>query len=849
MTIKPASVDKYIKIDSWPDDDEGEGATVSWSSRVPNSKYIIKSSTEENTYEVMGATGAEYDAMESSFNFGRPTDNTVRMYGDWIHLSGSDELRFELVPTTANDVTYHLIDIKNNEELLRVVTRQASTDAPSFPPDYRSPLVDTYTYWGSEGDAKNKPGSAIHPATIGSLSNIYVTYTANNLVDMSGRTMYLLKYALGDQFRQEDGSDGLLDSIPAITGTDEEKKQIADANKYRYQAVYPYCNGDCNFFVYGQEQYDEQQQGAASTRTRWAWYVESVNNDPYHVKIRSRQQETYPAGSGNDYNAYFRTYVETYGGSKHVVTTLAWPGISGEQGTEYMVLGSAGQFRLVTTDKIAIDLNDDSDTEDEGESNERRAVNSFEQYWKTWNTIRLKVLGDKDAVAKQSDPNTVPATPAAPTAAAASKDNRTYLTGVMGWHSYEQWAYAIRWNDYNKNGDKNKKGWESIEHWYQTVKMGEGYFDFVPTTIDPVLILLDQHGWEVMRKPLPSSPTDPDKAAKYDAIRPYDSPMVKEYAFWKTAKKRTGFHQYYLLSDRIGGEDFTSTSLTDLPPYDSENVKDAKGNLLDQYVTYIVKDEYAQTYNPSSKTGQPFLIEQGSHFVKNDNNAIATENVPTPGGMSQYIISNISNLTTNGSKNNELWYVKPNADIDIEMGYHDATKFPGGYAHNWDSKTPNAYEDKYKDLKAAVYVKETNEYKIAGADDKKELTDKYGEFSFSNGFDPYNIQISSVSNGEKFFVTDATEAHVHEGSIWGDGTTNTLGGKEAKGTTLVGGWDNRTIQMTNATFMAVLDEDGSMQLMPRFDQEKRLKDFSALVHTDDAEEAGTHTKALSSVGI
>lgn len=32
------------------------------------------------------------------------------------------------------------------------------------------------------------------------------------------------------------------------------------------------------------------------------------------------------------------------------------------------------------------------------------------------------------------------------------------------------------------------------------------------------------------------------------------------------------------------------------------------------------------------------------------------------------------------------------------------------------------------------------------------------------------------------------------------------------------------------------------RLMPRFDQEKRLKDFSALVHTDDAEEAGTHTK-------
>ena len=830
MTIKSGKSSKYIQIESWPKgDDNKEETDITWSDGVPTSKYIIKSSTEDKSYEVMGATGdGDYNAGYENYNFGRPADNTVKMYSSWKYLSGSNVLRFELIKNTARNVTYHLVDIKNNTVLLSVQTRQESDAAPSLPAEYRSPLVETYAYWGSLSDAQNKSGAP--RTTVGASGDIYVTYTANNKVDMSGRTLYLMKFAQGDQFRQEDGSDGLLDPIPAITGTDEEKKQIADANKYRYQAVYPYCNGDCNFFVYGQEQYDLQQQGAASTRTRWAWYVESVKNDPYHVKIFSRQQETYPAGSGNDYNAYFRTYKPN--GYSKVVTTLAWPGISGEQGTEYMVLGSAGQFRLVTSDAIS-----------DGSTTARRPVNSFEQYWKTWNTIRKIVLGDKDAVAKQSDPNTVPATPATAVATAAGEDNRTYLTDVMGWHSYENWAYAIRWNDYNKDGDKNKKGWESIEHWYQTVNMGEGYFDFEKTTIEPVLILLDQHGWEIMRKPLPSDPNDPEKYAKYDAIRPYDSPMVKEYAFWKTAKKRTGFHQYYLLSDRIGGEDFTSTSLTDLPPYDSENVKDAKGNLLDQYVTYIVKDEYAQTYNPSSKTGQPFLIEQGSHFVKNDNNAIATENVPTPGGMSQYIIENAANLTTNGSKNNELWYVKPNTDIDIEMGYQDATKFPTGYAHEWDSKTPNAYEDsKYSALKAAVYVKETEEYKGETADNKKKLTDKYGEFSFSNGFDPYNIQISSVSNGEKFFVTNATKAEIDEGSILGDGTTNTLSGKAKVETVLVGGMDNRTLQMTNATFMAVLDEDGHMQLMPRFDQERRLKDFSTLVHTDDAEEAKTHTK-------
>ena len=786
MTIKPSSVSKYIKIDSWPVGDEaGAGAATSWSDDPPTSKYIIKSSTEEHTYEVMAATGGgdTYDAFYETFNFGRTDENTVKMYSDGKYISGSDVLRFELIATDAVNVTYHLVDIKNKTELLSVQTRQESTAAPSFPPEYRSPLVATYTYWKTLDNAKEKSGD--HPATVDADgdNNIYVTYTANDLVDMSGRTMYLMRFALGDQFRQEDGSDGLLAPMSEFTGDDAAKK-------YKYQAVYPYCNGDCNFFVYGQEQYDEQQQGAASTRTRWAWYVESVKNDPYHVKIRSRQQETYPAGSGNDYNAYFRTYVENYattdGGTKsnHVVTTLAWPGISGEQGTEYMVLGSEGQFRLVTSDEI-----------NDGTTTARRAVNSFEQYWKTWNTIRKIVLGDKDAVAKQSDPNTVPATPATAVATEANKDNRTYLTEVMGWHSYENWAYAIRWNDYNKAGDKNKKGWEALEHWYQTVNMGEGYFDFVKTTIDPVLILLDQHGWEVMRKPLPSSPTDPDKDAKYDAIRPYDSPMVKEYHFWTKTSKRTGFHQYYNLSQRVtvDGEPFASTSLTNLPPYEATNVHDAKGNLLDQYVTYVVKDEYVKSL------GNPFMIQQGKNFVYNNSDAIGMYDLSTTtGGMSQYIIENASDLTDSGSKKNELWYLKPNANIDDEMGY-------ANYAHDW-----------------------TNDYTKT-------------DFSES-GFDPYNIQISSVSNGEKFFVTNATKAEIDEGSILGDGTTNTLGGKASVNATLVGGMDNRTLQMTNATFMAVQDKNGNMQLMPRFDQEKRLKDFSALVHTDDTEETKTHTK-------
>ena len=813
MTIKSGITEgKFITIENWPHADETSvGTAITWSESAPSSKFIIKASDEDNTYEVMGATGeGNYDAIEETFNFGRIDENTVRMYSDWKYISGSNVLRFELVPTTARNVTYHLVDIKNNNVLLSVDTRQASTAAPSFPPEYRSPLVDSdkYLYWSSLENAKSKSGG--NPTTVGESGDIYVTYTANNKVDMQGRTMYLMKYALGDQFSQEDGSDGLLPDPSTFVGT-------PDAKKYKYQAVYPYCNGDGNFFVYGEEQYDIQQQGAASTRTRWAWYVESVNNDPYHVKIRSRQQETYPAGSGNDYNAYFRTYKPN--DYSEVVTTLAWPGISGEQGTEYMVLGSAGQFRLVTSDAI-----------DDGSTNVRRAVNSFEQYWKTWNTIRLKVLGDKNATASQSAPNTVPAEKNTPVAIEKDKDNRTYLTENMGWHSYEQWAYAIRWNDYNKAGDKNKKGWEAIEHWYQTVNMGEGYFDFVPTTIDPVLILLDQHGWEVMRKPLPSSPDDLDKDEKYDAIRPYDSPMVKEYHFWTKTSKRTGFHQYFNLDQRVtvDGEPFVSTSLTALPPFDATNVHDAKGNLLDQYVTYVVKDEYVKACNvalsytddtvdpadskkkyskvTATVTGVPFLIQQGSHFVSaTDATTLKNDNeVPAIGGMSQYIITNADKLTTTGDKKNELWYLMPNIDIDSEMGY-------ANYAHAWAS-----------------------DY------DRKDKVQASGFNSWA--FDPYNIQISSVAHTSSYFVTNASKAEIDNGSIAGDGTSNTLGAQLSVSATLEGGMDNRTLQMTNATFMAVQDEDGNMQLMPRFDQERRLKNFSELVYTDDAEEAKTYTK-------
>jgi hypothetical protein len=798
MTINNKGKNKYVCVEF------SDLASITWSDS-PSSYFVAKSGALDGTYEVMAATGDGVDASKIYYNIGRPDENTVKLYSNSSYQYGNAVLRFQLIATDASDVVYHLID-KAGKELLQAKTRQKSTDPPSFPPEYHSPLVSTYHYYKLDDfnyDSTKKTytlkTSTTTEQTDVNARDIYVTYDVNDLVNLKSGQLYLLKYEAGEEFRQEDGSNGL---------TDEPRK-----------AVYPYVNGDGNFFVYGENE-RELQQAAASTRTRWVWYVQSdlgTKGDPYHVTIKSYQEEPFPYINYKYYNAYFMTYKPA--GYSEVVTTLAWPGMSEETATEYMVLGSEGQYQLVTTYTIPIDTNNDGDFEDEGESNNRHVVNSFEQYWKTWDTIRKIIYGESSAKEKDSDPITIPNETKYPYENPTAETLRDYLKNTLKWHSYEKWAYAKRWNGYN-NGystttgtpDK-KKGWETIEHWYQTVDMGEGYFDFVKTSVDPVLILLDQHGWEIMRKPLPSSPDDPDKELKYEAIRPYDSPMVKEYKFYSDATKATGYHKYIPTTMiTVDGEQYVSTSLASLPPYETAvNVKDKKGNLNDQYVTYTVKDEYAQAYSCTYSAGEatespkPFLIQQGDYFVSELGGNIAKNDVPS-GGMNQYITNNIGKLTESGDKKNELWYIRPNRSIETEMGMSYGTVTDITKKEPWT----------------------------------QEVTETYYETNHLNGFDPYNIQIQSVSKNTKYLVTNATGATVVDGSMEAtyeeDSPTISLGTQvNVSGA----GTDNTTLRMTNATFMAVQDENGNMQLMPRFDHSHRMSDFSTLTAPTDVT---TYTK-------
>jgi len=75
--------------------------------------------------------------------------------------------------------------------------------------------------------------------------------------------------------------------------------------------------------------------------------------------------------------------------------------------------------------------------------------------------------------------------------------------------------------------------------------MGNGAFDIESADIPPVLVLLDRHGWEIMRKPLPTS-TYP-YGDELDALRVYDSPMVKEYHFFNNATKASSQQRFQAL--------------------------------------------------------------------------------------------------------------------------------------------------------------------------------------------------------------------------------------------------------------------------------------------------------------
>ena len=641
-----------------------------------------------------------------------------------------------------------------------------------LPDEWRSPLVSEYHYYKTSGyDEATQtytPTNAITSPFDADGGMIFVTYDVSDAVDLTGSKTYLLKFSGGEYFHQEDGHDGINKEGYTDYG-------VTSATK----AIYPYNNGDFNLYVYGQEQWEAQLASGASTRSRWLWYIISSHNgnpltgndiDPYHVVIKSYQNHTVKdkidkndVNSGDKNYGPGSSYLQTYKPSDYasVITNIAYENenyssaynekmptsIVNGQPTEYMILGTSLQnMTLKTFNEV------------EGE---RRTVNSFEQYWK--NNPTVKTLAGV-------------ANPAA--------DNATLTE--MGWHQFTSWAYSAPW-------DNSTKGLAKGTHWYQTISMGSGNFTVEEVSLTPQVILLDQHGWEIMRMPMY---TDNNfTVVNTEGLSKYNSPMVSEYQWYPSAAKVTGYHKYNISDPApeiniyensanpannnnvewhiVGSESFTSNSLAVTPDRNltgySEQDKKYK---TDFYVTYTVKSEYDDAYTGAATSDatipSAYLLKQGGSYASTNGSVITTATAPAS-------MEDIPNVMQ--------WNLRPNFDIDREMGYK--------------------------------YAGET------GAQDgakSKEATDQDNYDEGRNGFDPYNVQIQSVASKFRYFTAN-TEGIALDGGAW-KGTSTEVNLLNLSSKQTADGYDQTKLSITNATFMVVDDGAGNMRLMPRFDNSK-----------------------------
>ena len=703
--------------------------------------------------------GTAYAQMELMAATGTSDFYRIGQSGDALGVSNT---------ATAHDATLQVCTYLNNRSVNYYLIDKAgkliegpivaSSSELALPTEWVSPLVSAYHYYQA---ATESAGTYTVAATdeitslvdVGVAGNVYVTYDVNNAIDLTGTSNYLLKFSGGEEFYQENGKD-------AVMGTAQK-------------AVYPYNNGDFNLYVYGQEQWESQLASGASTRTRWLWKFESENNDPYHVRIKSYQNHTVKDKDLDDTTKDKNygpgcSYLQTYKPSDYssVITNIAYENEA--YSTAYpdkmsvsMVNGQPTEYMFLGTSILNMTMKTFNEVD-----GERRVVDSFEQYWKNNPTVE----------------NLAGANPAANNATLEAK----------GWHQFTSWAFSAPWGGGSKVLAEGK-------HWYQTISMGSD-FTVEEVSLAPQVILLDQHGWEIVRVPLSDAA----------ALRKYDSPMVQQYHWYPTANKAGGYHKYSVSSQDIPvynssrkvieGATFTHNSSTlAYTPYDYfETIKAANGWVTqddrvksDFYVTYTVLPTFANSYRgaatENATSASAFLLVQDGKYATTNGTAISTT-TDTP---------DMDNLDEK-----MLWELLPNFNIDREMGYKYA-----GEAGEQDGAKSKAETDQ----------------------------DNYDEDR--NGFDPYNLQIRSQAYPLRYLTANTTGSALTNG-VW-TGSTSTLSLQNLGTKQTAAGHDNTSLNITNATFMVVSDGDGSMRLMPRFDHDKVMQEFA----TFEAPLASDHTDA------
>ena len=662
----------------------------------------------------------------------------------------------------SSSVTYHLID-KAGKLIVSVPSTSSELVLPS---EWQSPLVSEYHYYKDATLSGNTIGSSCDftdattitsPFDVGSGGNIYVTYDVSDHIDLTGSKTYLLKYLHGVDFYQEEDN--------AIMTT-------------KKTAVYPYNNGDFNLYVNGPEKWIDQLAKGASTRTRWLWHIYSNHNgtnltggdiDPYHVIFESEQNQKIKVSDDNFINgrAYLRTYkptdyesVVTGAITKHTqVIERNTSENTNDVPTEYMILGtSISNMTLMTFEEI---------------DNSRQKVTSFEMYWKnnpTANNVlsaaqKTQVSGGEYATLSSDQQTTLE----------AAHEGADYKKG--SWHSYDSWGYSKPWT--KRADESTNQQLIYAKHWFETISMSDGEFTVEEVQLTPQVILLDQHGWEVMRTPLYNNYGDESQTINISGLSKYNSPMVQTYYWYPTATKTTGYHKYTV----SGSPAHEGSLLTDTPDNGS----------TDFYVTYDVRSEYANAYSGAAKENEteatPFLLKQGGNYAKTENGSMITT-------------TNVAPARLEDAAENMQWNLRPNFNIDHEMGYK--------------------------------YAGET------GAQDgalSKDATEADYMTNGQNGFDPYNVQIQSKAYPQRYFTTN-TSGSALDGGVWSATTSSSVNLQNQSTKQTATGYDQTTLNITNATFMVVQDANGNMRLMPRFDHGNVVTNFTALSTQTDAASAG-----------
>ncbi len=807
--------------------------------------FILMDGATSGQVEMLFANGADLATPANSQSLTLSGGSVVKE----ISSRGSANQQIIFSEATLNR-TYRIIDKRGKIIIEYANTEIGTGDAANHlgvPEKWRSPLIkyaeivseedyanSGYQYWtvnnfNVSGDTYTLRSEQTPITTPGASNDgyIYVTYDAisntadPNYVDMNSSVkdidtrvrrsatdatkvrdaskfgqMYMLKFKTSADYYLEDGGD-----------------DVSETQTPNGSVVYPYTNGDGPLYINPQSRWETESAGGASTRTRWAWYILSPDSDPYHVMVTSWQQTN--AYNSTNYYGYMRTYYNTEINQIITGNVSDDPRTVDTEGerimpTEYMLLGTKDHYKLLTSDAI-----------NDGTTNERRVLNSLEQYWRNNPTAIYQwaehTLGRQLTAKEKNDDYKNKGNTETMKSAAV----KTYLES-LGWHQYKAWVNAAPY-------DASSKTYTYDDHWFMTVNVGDGEFELVPTEIDAVLVLLDNHGWEIMRKPIAKS----SEPARYEAVkadlRKWDSPMVKQYNFYVTRNvthKESGYHKYnindnydktdgrWLKKSDIGGR---GKSIADYPE------KYSGGALYDVYVTYDVKEEYAQAYtgaatSSAAAVNYPFLIRQDGNLAQ-ATSAIAWTTVTA---ASKGIDTGSPTGIDPGENADLYWYLKPNFDIDIEMGYQYDVHYKDANGDDIDDGTGNP----------KIYL-------------RPEVDERYVTIGKS-GFDPYNIQIYNSKYPTAYLTTNATAAaivnsqYVKTTTPDGDGAVS-LDSKvdiadldkdhdstHPKFKATITAYDSKTLKITNQTFMAVQDANGNMRLMPRFDQEHVIEGFTAL---------------------